>query len=108
MPEHMKYVRQLLASNQYSHRTEFAGVVCEYFEFLDPRGKNQLGGCLKALRELEETGEFVLPAVHYKSKGPRSSPQPRRLSEPLFASPKRAVSQPGFKSVEHGNGGTAG
>ena len=94
MPEHMKYVRQLLASNQYSHRTEFAGVVCEYFELLDPRGKNQLGGCLKALRELEETGEFVLPAVHYKSKGPRSSPQPRRLSEPL-ALPKDVPEQAG-------------
>ena len=79
-PEHTEYVRQLLACNQYSHRTEFARVVCEYFEFFDTRGEMQIAGCLKALRELESAGKFVLPTVGNTSKGSKS---PQRLSKPL-------------------------
>jgi len=90
IPENIEYVYQLLAGNQYSHRTEFARVVCEHFEFFDTRGENQLGGCLKALRKLEAVGRFVLPVTHY-IRGPQS---PQRLSEPL-AIPKDVPAQAG-------------
>jgi hypothetical protein len=78
-PSNVQYVRELLACTQFSHRTELAEAVCEQFGFYDARGQKQRGGCLKALRELEAAGHFVLPAALI-SIGPSS---PRRLSEPV-------------------------
>lgn len=43
----------------------------------------QRGGCVKALRELERAGHFVLPAVQRKNGA--ISKQARRLAEPLEA-----------------------
>jgi len=53
--------------------------VCEEFGFQDRRGQHQLGGCLKALRELEGKGWFQLPAPQIEKGGP----SPRRLLEPV-------------------------
>jgi len=78
-PASVGYVRELLDSNEFLHRNELAEALCEQFEFYDARGKAQRSGCVKALRELEAAGHFVLPAA--LSKTGRNSP--RRLSEPL-------------------------
>jgi len=60
-PEAMESVSQLLEERDFSSRTEVADFVCEQFGFQDPGGQNQMGGCLKALRELEAKGWFKLP-----------------------------------------------
>jgi hypothetical protein len=76
-PESIEYVRQLLEEEECFTRTELAEVVCEEFGFQDPRGQNQLGGCLKALRELEAKGWFQLP----RPQSQKGAPAPRRLSK---------------------------
>jgi len=78
-PASVDYLRELLAGKEFLHRSELSEVVCEQFGFYDPRGQEQRAGCLKALRELEAAGHFVLPAARTKS-GPSS---PRRLSGPV-------------------------
>lgn len=57
------------------HRTELADSLCHEMGFVDPGGRRQRSGCLKALRVLEQRGHFVLPV-------PRTKPgraRPRRL-----------------------------
>jgi hypothetical protein len=61
------------------HRIDLATRAYEQFGFHDTRGQAQIGGCLKALRELECASHFVLPAARVK---PEPS-TPRRLSTPL-------------------------
>ncbi len=78
-PASIECVCGLLQRNDILHRSELAEIVCEQFGFYDARGREQRGGCLKALRELEAAGHFVLPAARRKIG--RSSP--RRLSEPV-------------------------
>ncbi|GAH70518.1 unnamed protein product, partial [marine sediment metagenome] len=78
-PTSIECVCGLLQRNDILHRSELAEIVCEQFGFYDARGREQRGGCLKALRELEAAGHFVLPAARRKTG--RSSP--RRLSEPV-------------------------
>ena len=75
----IEYVCGLLESSEILHRSKLAELVCEQFGFYDARGWQQRAGCLKALRELEAAGHFVLPAARRKTG--RSSP--RRLSEPV-------------------------
>jgi len=78
-PAEVAYIRGLLESNQDFHRSDVAGAVCGRFGFYDARGRPQLSGCLKALRELEVAGYFVLPAARAKT-GPSS---PRGLPDPV-------------------------
>lgn len=79
-PEAIEYVRLLLEDDdELFTRTGLAEVVCEEFGFQDPSGQNQLGGCLKALRELEAAGRFQLP----EPQSHKSAPAPRRLSGPV-------------------------
>ena len=80
-PAAIEYVCGLLDEDEYNHRTELAGFLCEQFEFYDTRGQEQGSGCLKALRELEASGYFTLPAA-WGNKGPNS---PRRLAESVPA-----------------------
>jgi hypothetical protein len=75
----IEYISSLLENNDIRLRSQLAGEVCEHFGFCDPRGKKQLSGCLKALRQLEEAGHFVLPEPRSTS-GPGS---PQRLAEPV-------------------------
>ena len=86
----VEYVRELIESNRFRHRSELAAALCEQFGFYDARGQEQLGGCVKALRKLEAAGHFVLPAACTKT-GHNS---PRRLSEPL-APPTNVPAQAG-------------
>lgn len=80
-PANIEYLRHLLQCNGISHTTELAKHACEQFEFRDVRGQAQIAGCLQALRELESSGHFTLPAVRRK-RAPKS---PRRLTEPVPA-----------------------
>jgi len=79
VPENIEYVAKLLECNEFVYRREIAELVCEQFDFHDPRGQSQHGGCLKALRELEGAGHFMLPGVDRKT----SQNSPRRLTEPV-------------------------
>ena len=78
-PETIEYLRELLNTTPFLHRSELAEAVCEQFGFYDTRGEKQLSGCVKALRKLEAAGHFLLPAPC--GKGGNNSP--RRLFEPL-------------------------
>ena len=80
-PASIECICGLLEGNQIVHRNKLAELVCEQFGFYDARGREQRSGCLKALRELEGAGHFVLPAA--RRKNGRSSP--RRLCEPVAA-----------------------
>ena len=76
-PEAIEYIRQLLEEEDCFSRSDVAETVCAEFGFQDPRGQNQLGGCLKGLRELEAKGWFQLPPPEIQKGGPT----PRRLSD---------------------------
>ena len=79
-PAAIEYISRLLEEEEeFLTRTELAEVVCEEFGFQDPRGQNQLGGCLKGLREMEAKGWFQLPEAQIQKGGP----SPRRLPEPV-------------------------
>lgn len=78
-PNGIEYIRDLLTNPNFTNRSELAAHICEYFQFYDIRGRSQLTGCQKAMRELELAGHFMLPAVKNKS-GKRSL---RRLHEPV-------------------------
>ena len=78
-PTNIECIRALLETNEFLHRRQLAETVCEKFGFFDTRGRMQIGGCEKALRKLEEAGNFVLPVPC--AKGGYNSP--RRLEEPV-------------------------
>lgn len=78
-PESLVFVSELLEVEEDLSRTDVAVRVCEEFGFQDPRGQNQLSGCLKALRDLEAKGCFELPPPEIVKGGP----SPRRLSKPV-------------------------
>ena len=90
VPVGIEYVRGLLGSNEIRHRNELAERVCRQFGFYDARGQAQRGGCVKALRELEAAGYFVLPAAC----GRTGSNSPRRLNKPV-ALPSEVPTQVG-------------
>ena len=75
----VEYIGQLLEGEEFFSRSELADFLCEEFGFQDPRGQNQRGGCLKALRELEAKGWFQLPPPEIE----KPNPSPRRLSAPV-------------------------
>ena len=78
-PESITVIRQILEQYESLSRSSIAQRVCERLELFNARGKPQRAGCLKALRELERVGHFVLPT-------PQRCPQrasPRRLAGPV-------------------------
>jgi hypothetical protein len=77
----IEIIRGLLSEDAYGYRSAFADAVCQHFGFHDARGRVQRSGCIKALRELERAGHFVLPAASPRgAKGARSA---RRLGVPV-------------------------
>ncbi len=76
----IEVIRELLAQKEHKSRTSLAESVCQRFGFLDARRRTQTGGCIKALRELERDGHFVLPAVTQQGPTERG---PRRLGQPV-------------------------
>jgi hypothetical protein len=77
--EAIEHIRLML--DESANRTRLADQVCEYYGFYDARGAPQRSSCLKALRELERNGHFVLPAP----LGQPRRKSPRRLLEPVAA-----------------------
>jgi hypothetical protein len=80
-PDTIAHIRSVLDSSDSIQRTRLADQLCEKYGFYDARGIRQSGGCLKALRELEQSGHFVLPPP-IKQRGPAS---PKRLTVPVAA-----------------------
>jgi len=78
-PGAIEQIKKLLDENPVMNRTQIADLVCERFNFFDPKGNKQRSGCSKALRKLELEGHFVLPKP---SKSPKKW-QPRRLGKPV-------------------------
>ena len=77
-PPAIAYVAGLLNDgSEFVHRSALADFLCEQFRFYDVRGNPQRDGCLKALRDLEASRHFTLPAAQGKT-GPNT---PRRLPE---------------------------
>ncbi len=79
-PERLSAVREELLADDVSSRKQFAAELCERFDFRDARGKPQVDSCLKALRDLEQKGEFELPARNRDTSG---NWMPRRLPAPV-------------------------
>ena len=78
-PDAIKYVSGLLKVKQFDSRKELADFLCKRFKFHDARNEVQRGGCIKALRELEEAGQLTLPIARGKT-GPNT---PKRLNKPV-------------------------
>ena len=74
-PEAIPLVRSELASKVHRNRASLSRALCQHFDFHDARGRDQIGGCNKALRELERAGHFILPP----SVMPKTLKSPRRL-----------------------------
>jgi len=78
-PEAIEHICKMLDTVNNIKRTQIANHLCDHFKFFDPRGERQRSGCLKALRELEQSGYFVLPQPQ---KGP-GKVEPKRLGDPV-------------------------
>ena len=77
-------IGRLLADDAHANRSSLARAACQHFGFRDARGRAQTAGCVKALRELERAGHFVLPAVGASGRGIGKTPKtPRRLGAPV-------------------------
>lgn len=84
-PEAIKQIKELLAPGDLN-RTKLADMICDFFKFIDPRGKRQRAGCLKALRGIESRGEITLPPTcnnfsTVSTSFPEEVPQPSMLPE---------------------------
>jgi hypothetical protein len=86
-PESIAQIQDYLEQPTCRGRTQLAKALCEHFSFFDPKGNHQVAGCLKALRELESDGWFILPesqsAVAGKPVGQRRLNEPIALPHPL-------------------------
>jgi hypothetical protein len=81
-PRCIEYISEVLVNQPFDTRNELAAHACAQFHFYDVRGKSQIAGCLKALRELESAGHFILPVAKHRS----GSKSPRRLNAPVLQS----------------------
>ena len=82
-PGSIETIRRLLADGEHASRYSLAEATCQHFGFLDPRMRSQTAGCVKALRELERAGHFLLPAA--LDRGRAGVKTARRLGEPVEA-----------------------
>ncbi len=80
-PESIEQIQSHLDRLENTGRTQLSKELCEHFNFFDPKGNHQVAGCLKALRELEKEGWFILPAS--KKTGAGKQIGPRRLDQPV-------------------------
>ena len=82
-PESIESIRRLLADGSHASRSSLTQATCGEFGFFDARGHAQSAGCIKALRELEQAGHFVLPGVALSGRGKGKTA--RRLDAPVPA-----------------------
>ncbi len=78
-PENIDHVIRLIESKVYPNTKQLAKAICRDLGFLDFHGIEQHAGTLKALRELEAAGHFVLPS----GKGKARKRNPQRLNAPV-------------------------
>src|SRR5680860_630324 len=78
-PGPIEYINQLLQRGQIATRTDVARRTCQQFRFHDVSGNLQISGCVKALRDVETAGHFILP----KSQQKPVKKTPRRLTAPV-------------------------
>ncbi|WP_291323585.1 Druantia anti-phage system protein DruA, partial [Desulfonatronospira sp.] len=78
-PENIEYVVRLIESSEHPNTKQLAIALCQDLGFLDFQGNEQHAGCVKALRELEAAGHFVLPS----RKGKKLKLKPKRLNTPV-------------------------
>jgi hypothetical protein len=96
-PQSIESIRRLLADGSHANRSSLAHATCNHFGFVDARGHPQSAGCVKALRELELAGHFVLPTVQASGRGKGKTarrldaPVPDPLSVPTQAGEVRAL-----------------
>jgi hypothetical protein len=88
-PQSITIIREILEAYEGVSCSAIAHQVCGRLALFDARGKAQRAGCLKALRELEGAGHFVLPTA----RRPRKRGSPRRLAESV--DPPRGRPGPG-------------
>jgi len=79
-PENVKLVRRLLAADPEPTRSGLAKDLCRRLDMRDPKGKWQIAGTAKALRELETQGLWTLPKPRSCHRGPL---HPTRLGKPV-------------------------
>lgn len=82
-PDSIKYIIGQLEQVDNASRTQLADELCVHFNFFAPNGDKQSASCLKALRELEQQGKFLLPTSHTRKLGQANGQ--RRLDEPVPA-----------------------
>jgi hypothetical protein len=82
-PDSIETISRLLEDKCHKNRTSVAKAVCRHFGFFDARSRMQTGGCVKALRELERAGHFVLPVVNDPRQDSSKVRTPRRLDAPV-------------------------
>ena len=82
-PKSIDAVRRLLAEGTHANRSALVHALCEHFGFVDARGRAQVAGCVKALRELEHAGHFKLPAAGPRGRRPGQLGSARRLGVPV-------------------------
>ncbi len=75
----IEQINSMLDTTSNIKITKLADLLCDQYDFFDPRGERQRSGCLKALRSLEQAGLIVLPS---SSKIPVKR-NPRRLTKPV-------------------------
>jgi len=93
-------VRELLGRSEHKTRASLARSVCRHFGFVDARNRAQIAGCIKALRELEKAGHFVLPAALKRGSSVKTA---RRLEAPVpdpIDVPARAEEVRGLRLVK--------
>jgi Domain of unknown function (DUF4338)/Transposase DNA-binding/Transposase Tn5 dimerisation domain len=80
-PHAVTKVKDWLRENKERGRTALATFLCRTLHLRDARGTPRLAGVQVALRQLESRGFWKLPPS--LSAPERSSPQPRRLNQPV-------------------------
>ena len=78
-PEAIVLVKELLEIYGNTKLMAFAEKLCDQLGFYNPQGQKQRAGCLKALRELEQTDLITLPQPLQRLK----KRSPRHLDAPL-------------------------
>jgi hypothetical protein len=102
-PRAIETIRATLESQAVTNRTRLAERLCEHFDFRDPRGRLQQAGCLRALRDLERSGHFQLPARQRGGGGKAKAHKARRLARPVAAPigvPEKAADVRALELVE--------
>lgn len=83
LPANIQIIRDLIADPTITSRSKLTKRVCEKFSFYDARGLMQISSCVKALRDLEQSGLITLPAPTIRSGLKRGNAAVRRLAEPV-------------------------